>query len=159
MGSLGFSVFVAALMFQVATTNESEKRPDTQAVRSILDKYSKACESKDYESFSSVFAHDPDIVMISTFIPDRFVGWKSVAAVFKALSSSEDILKVRHNNIQIKLFASGKAACLTCNQDAIMTYQGKPFTFEDVRMTWVLENKEGQWRVIHAHWSLPASFE
>ena len=159
MGSLGISVLAAALICQTGAVVDSEEGPDTQGVRAVLDKYATACERKDFASLSAVFSRDADITMISTYIPQRYVGFKSVTAQYKALCSSTDTLKVRHDNVAIKLLAAGNAACLACDQDAIGTISGEPFRLQGVRMTWVLEKQEGQWRVVHAHWSLPAEFE
>jgi uncharacterized protein (TIGR02246 family) len=159
MASLGFHVLAVAVMFQLSPADESGMGPDTRDVRSVLDKYTKACNSKDFGSISQVFAHDPDIVLIPTYIPQRCVGWKNVAAWYKALFSSEDKFRMQHSNIAIRIFGSGQSACLVCDQDGSGTYQGEAFIFEGVRTTWVLEKQEGQWRVIHAHWSLPTDFE
>lgn len=155
----GFEVLAVAAMLQLTPAAESGMGPDARDVRSVLDRYTKACNNKDLGSVSEVFAHDPDIVLIPTYIGQRCVGWKNVAAWYKALFSSDDKFRMRHSDIKIRIFGSGQSACLVCDQDGSGTYQGEAFTFEGVRTTWVLEKQEGQWRVIHAHWSLPADLE
>lgn len=159
MGGLGLQLLAVAVMLQAAPSGEAVMGPEAREVKAVLDNYTTACNRKDFDAISQIFAHDPDIVMVPTFIPQRCVGWQNVAEWFKVLFSSDDPFTMRHRNIQIKMFASGKAACLVCEQDGHGAYQGQPYAFEGVRTTWVFEKREGQWRVIHAHWSLPADFE
>jgi uncharacterized protein (TIGR02246 family) len=137
---------------QEGSTTESEE----DAVRSVLDKYTTACESRDFDAVSSVFSHDSDIVVINVADPNRIVGWKSVAEVYKGLFSMSGDVEIRHTNIAVKILASGTAACLTCDQNISGTIQGRAFAIEGVRVTWVLEKEEGQWRIVHAHWSVPS---
>lgn len=157
MGNLGFHVLAVAIVFQAVAANEPGMPPDVREVRSVLDRYTRACNAKDFATISRIFAHGTDVSIIGTYVPQRCVGWKNVAAWYRGLFSTDDTFTVRHRNVEVKLLASGQSACLVCEQDGSGTYQGKPFRFEGVRTTWVLEKQEGQWRVIHAHWSLPAA--
>lgn len=159
MESLGLHVLALTLVLQAGASNGPGKASEGEAVRSVLDKYTKACEARNFGALSSLFSHDPDIVVINAASPNRLAGWKNVAEMYKAVFSASGEVKVRHKNIRVKMLASGKAACLVCDQDLNGTYQGKTFTLEGVRVTWVLEKQEGQWRIVHAHWSLPAGPE
>jgi hypothetical protein len=84
------------------------------------------------------------------------VGWKSISALYKGLFSEDGDVKMQHENTKIKMLAKGKVACLTCDQHISGTYQGKAFLVEGVRVTWVLEEQDHCWRIVHAHWSLPS---
>ncbi len=135
------------------STNESQE----DAVRSVLDKYTIACEGRDLAAISSVFSHDLDVVIMNVADPDQIVGWKGVEEVYRGLFSVSGEVKIRHTNIAIKILASGTAAFLICDQNVSGTIQGSVFALEGVRATWVLEKEEGQWRIVHAHWSVPSA--
>lgn len=136
--------------------NESEERAITLA----LDTYTKACESRDFERLSSVFAHDDDIVLINVGTSPRWlVGWPAVAELYKEIFSASDSLRMQHTNVSIKMLAAGSAACVTCNQKVDWTFQGKAYGYEGIRMTCVLEKQHGHWRIVHGHWSLPSTEE
>lgn len=155
--TLGFHVLAVVALLQASPTTEPANGQDARAVRIVLDRYTSACNSKDFDSISQIFSHDPDMVLIATYVPQRCVGWDNVATWYKALFSSRDKFTVRHRNIEIKVLPSGNSAVLICDQDGNGTYQGKAYSFEGVRTTWVLVKQDGQWRVVHAHWSLPAN--
>lgn len=156
MGSLGFQILALTLMVQPAASNAPNGQSEPEAVKSILREYTKACESRDLGAVSSLFSHDPDIVVINAGSPLRVVGWQRVAEVYKAMFSASGEVKMRHENIAIRMLASGKAACLVCDQDISGTYQGKGFALKGVRVTWVLEKQGNRWRIVHAHWSSPS---
>ncbi len=162
IGWIGTLLLFGALIAFARGQSEVQRPPDgskkesaEDAVRSVLDKYTTACEGGDFAAVSSIFSHDSDIVVINVADPDRVVGWKSVAEVYKGLFSISGEVRFRHTNIAIKILASGTAACLTCDQNVSGTIQGRAFAVEGVRASWVLEKEEGQWRIVHAHWSVP----
>lgn len=156
MGPFGLQILVLTLVVQSAAPNAPNGQPEPEAVKSILREYAKACEGKDLGAVSSLFSHDPDIVVINAGSPRRVVGWQRVAGMYKALFSASGEAKMRHENITIKMLASGKAACLVCDQDVSGTYQGRGFAIKGVRVTWVLEKQGDRWRIVHAHWSSPS---
>ena len=156
MGVLGFHVLAVVVLIQASPISEPEDGPQARAVKVVLEKYTRACNSKDLDSISQVFSHDPDIVLMGTYLPTRCVGWNNVAAWYKELFSSSGKFTIQHRNIEIKVLPSGSSAFLLCDQDGNGNYKGKEYSFEGVRTTWVLVKQKGQWRVVHAHWSLPA---
>jgi len=158
MTSLRCRFLVAVLVVHGLAAIGAGEEPEAE-VRSALAKYARACQSRDFDALSSVFSHDPDLVLINVASPDRIVGWENVAQLYKGLFSKSGGVKMRHENISIKMLAGGKAACLTCDQDISGEFNGDAFAIEGVGMTCVLAKKGGNWRIVHVHWSLPAKPE
>ncbi|MHB8899394.1 MAG: nuclear transport factor 2 family protein [Thermoguttaceae bacterium] len=130
------------------------------AVRSAFNAYTRACETSDFELLSSVFSHDPDIVLINVGETSRsLVGWPSVAELYQGLFSATTGVRMQHSNVSIKMLGAGTAACLTCSQQIDWVVDGNRYGHERIRVTCVLEKQQGKWRIVHGHWSLPSTEE
>ncbi|MFC2142494.1 YybH family protein [Acidobacteriota bacterium] len=128
-------------------------------VQSVLNQYTKAWETLDIGLFSKVFSHDDNMVVFSASPNKRYVGWElfkeGVQNSFKEIESA----KISFRDILIKVHASGNIAWLSCLEDWDFVYQGQPVSDEGARVTWILEKRDGQWVIIHAHWSMPPKAE
>ena len=136
--------------------NEPTSPSEVDAVKSVLNKYTTACERRDFEAVSELFSHDPDLVLINVD-PKPVRGWQNVAEVYKGLYAASGEVRMRHTNVEVKMLGNGTAACLVCDQSIQGAMQGQPFAIEGVRATLVLEKEDGAWRIVHGHWSLASA--
>jgi len=128
--------------------------PEAQAIRSLVDEYARYCQEKDLEGMGRIFANSPDTIMISATGPRVTMGWNMITAGYRSFFQNVTNFKTEFAIHTVKVFAGGKAACLTAHQEATMTVNSNPVAFKNVRMTWLLEKSEGQWRIVNAHWSV-----
>ncbi|MGD9346465.1 MAG: SgcJ/EcaC family oxidoreductase [Candidatus Aminicenantes bacterium] len=158
-------VFLLCFTFGCQQGEEVTEEPavDLEAekanVQAVLNQYVEAWENLDIELFSKVFSHDDDIVIFSASPNKRYVGWEvfreDVQKSFHEMTSVE----ISFRDISIEVHASGNIAWLSCLEDWDFVYQGQPVSDEGARVTWILEKRNGQWVIIHAHWSMPPGEE
>lgn len=152
-------IVLAALLLS-SRVEGADGGAEEKAVKAVLDAYAAACEKSDFRLLSSLFAHDADIVLINVGGDARGVaGWPAVGELYKSLFSVSGDVEMRHRDISIKMLAAGSVACVACSQDVKWTIQGTRSGYEGVRTTCLLEKREGQWKIVHCHWSLPTPAE
>ncbi len=135
-----------------ATANiESEK----VKVQLILNQYIKALTTKNMELLSEIFAQDEDIVMFDGNISERFVGWEALKGRFQEHFNSFEKLDITFKELDIKVHAFGEVAWLSSILDANLLNQGQQGIISGLRVTWVLEKRNQNWVIVHAHFSLP----
>jgi len=66
-----------------------------------------------------------------------------------------EVKDISFRDVVIKIHASGKIAWLSCYEDWNYIEQGQSISLKDGRMTWVLEKLNGNWVIVHVHWSSP----
>ncbi|MCK4821723.1 SgcJ/EcaC family oxidoreductase [bacterium] len=132
---------------------EAEK----ESIRPILDQYANAWKSLDIDKFSKIFSHDEDLVIFDTH--NKFDGWE---AWKERLNNSFDLIndvKVTFRDYSIIVHPSGKIAWLSTLQDVTWISQDQPAELKGMRVTWVLEKREGRWVIVQGHWSVSENEE
>jgi uncharacterized protein (TIGR02246 family) len=122
-------------------------------ISSVCDGYSEAWATEDIDNFSSLFVHSADLVIFdgsSTY--NGWEAWKN--RLISSFPSATDVkVSFRDHNIQIN--NQGDAAFLTATEDVDYVENGKLFSFNGMRVTWILVKMDGKWVIIHGHWSVP----
>lgn len=120
------------------------------AVRSVLDRLAEVYVTRDVDELRAVFAADPEIVMFSPGA-ERVVGIDAIAA--KAVSdwgrSDAATLTYRRTSVA----AAGPVAWAAVDADFTVR-AGDTETTAPVHITFVLERRDGEWRIVQAHYSL-----
>ncbi len=132
---------------------EAEK----ESIRLIFDQYANAWKSLDIDKFSKIFSHDEDLVIFDT--QNRFDGWK---AWKQRLINSIDLIsdvKVTFRDYSIIVHPSGNIAWLSTLEDAAYISQDQIAELKVMRVTWVLEKREGIWVIVFGHWSVSENDE
>ena len=118
----------------------------------MFDKYADAWAAEDIGKFSALFMHSSDLVIYDG--SSTYIGWEAWKnRLVNSFPSAKDVkISFRDHNIQIH--QSGEVAFLTTMEDVDYVENGKPFSFKDMRVTWVLAKQDGMWVIIHGHWSV-----
>jgi len=125
-------------------------------VKSVLDKYIEAWKNEDLEIFSKIFAPDEDIVIFLADSPELFIGWETWKEKIQSYFEPIENIDVSFRDEFIKVHSSGDMAWLSCIEDANYVYKGEPVRVKGGRVTWVMEKRNGNWVIVHAHWSVPS---
>ena len=139
-------------MEEVAAVDIAAEKTNVQAV---LDNYAKAWETLDFELFSSVFSHDSGLVIFSAVPSENLIGWEAFQEEIQKTFAENEAVEVTFRDVVIKVYGTGDLAWVTSLEDWKLMNQDQIVSDEGARMTWILEKQDGQWKVIHAHWSLP----
>ena len=121
-----------------------------RAVLDVMDRLAEVYVTRDADDLASVFAPDADVVMFSPGA-ERVVGLADILA--KATSdwtrTEAATLVFRRTAVS----AAGSVAWVATDADFTVTAGGQETT-TPVRITFVLEERAGDWRIVHAHYSL-----
>ena len=120
------------------------------AVRAVLDRLADVYVTRDAAVLASVFASDPDVTMYSPGA-DRVVGIQDIQA--KAVSdwARTDAASLAYGRTSVS--AAGSVAWVATDADFTVSAGGQE-TITPVRITFVLEQRSGEWRITHAHYSV-----
>jgi len=126
-------------------------------VNSVLNQMIQAYETENIDLFSKIIAHDPDIVMLGTDAAERFVGYEPVEESMKKQFESYEESKLTSKERVIKVHQSGEVAWWSELWDVQGKAQGQPYALEGMRVTGVLEKRNGNWIIVQWHASIPVS--
>ena len=146
----------------MVNTNVTQKVDiDTEKakVKSLVDQFSRVWETEDMKLFSRIMAHDADMVVFGSDVPEHWVGWEPLKeSVEKMLQSLENV-KIIIKEQAIKVHSSGNVAWFSEIWDWDMVLEGKAVRSEGQRLTGVLEKRNGNWVFVQIHNSVPVRTE
>lgn len=145
----------------VACTPQGEQRQEIDLdkelsdIRSLLEQYELAREGEDFATVEQIWASDDDIILFGTEGDEQMVGF---AEIKKAMSRQFDELENTLINIseqKIKISEDGNTAWFSEVLDYNFIFQGENMIFEGIRFTGVMEKREGKWKLVQGHLSVP----
>ena len=153
---LSFFALSATLLLAPAAFAASHTEMNAEAgAKAVVDEFNKIFESEDMAAFDRIFAHDADAVSFGTDAAERFVGFdalrKSVTSQFASFEGSK--LAVRDE--VVKVSRGGDAAWFSEVVDWDTKAGGEAVSLKGCRFTGVLEKRDGAWKVVQFHASMP----
>ncbi len=134
---------------QMADQSAEEKK-----IEEVIDRYYRALTERKIELLDDVMAHDSDMVTFGTDRDERWVGWKELREIhqrqFEAITSYE----IHGDNRTVRLNAAENTSWFSETMKTHIDSRGKSYDLE-LRMTGVLEKREGEWKIVHFHRSMP----
>lgn len=127
------------------------------AVNTVLDQFVQLVDTEDLELFSRIIAHDPDMVNFGTDAAERWVGYEPAEAALKRQFESVEESQGTTRERVIVVHRSGEVAWWSELRDWKGKAQGESFSQEGVRLTGVLEKRNGNWIIVQVHASVPAA--
>lgn len=124
------------------------------AVKAVLEKVTEGYANRDVAQLLSAFATDPDVVMYGTGADEKRIGLKEIQAQAERDWSQTDSAVVRYEWISV--WRTGSVAWAATDASFHLKADGQEMTLP-ARITFVLENRNEQWLIVHAHFSLPAA--
>ena len=124
------------------------------AVKAVLEKMSRAYAARDMESLLATISPDPDVIMYGTGADEKRLGREGVKAQAERDWSQTDAATLSDRGIAVS--AAGPVAWAAMDASFEMKAGGQEMTLP-ARVTFVLEQRGGQWLIVHAHFSLPAA--
>ena len=120
------------------------------AVRSVLDRLAEVYVTRDVAALRAVFAADPEVVMFSPGA-ERVVGIAAIAAKAENDWSRSDAATLTYRRTTVA--AVGPVAWAAVDADFTVLAGGAQTT-TPVHITCILEHRDGEWRIVQAHYSL-----
>ncbi len=147
---------VGAFLLLGACTQKVDLEAGKANVKAVIDQYTKVLETEDLEMLSKITAHDADMVNFGTDASERIVGWEALKELMQKQFESTETTNLSVKDQVIKVNDSGKVAWFSEILDWDIISQDQEMKLEGLRVTGVLEKRDGGWVFVQVHYSVPA---
>jgi len=157
---IAFLVLLSALFIASCADNKSKKFDlieETEAIENVLDKYIVANETQNFELIQEIWAPNTDIILYGTDSDERLMGWVNIKNAIQDQFHHITDTYISATDQFIKVNETGNTAWFAETLNYNFVYNDKAKSYEGLRFTGVLEKIDGQWKLVQAHLSLPAS--
>lgn len=124
-----------------------------QDIQTVFARYSEAVFQKDTAAFLSLFDENVRVFDMWAWTYDGLPAWREmVTGWFANLGADRDVVMFDDLRIQ----QSGDMAVASAiARFAAVSEKGEELRFLQNRLTWVIQKKDGAWKIIHEHTSGP----
>lgn len=129
--------------------------PEFLEVKNAIHRFGRMWEDEDMATFDSLIAKDADMVIIGTDDAEYMVGFANFREAREKQYASYENVEFNVYNQHIKLSQSGDVAWFTETFDLFLIAQGNPVSLQGIRLSGVLEKRNGNWKVVQLHTSVP----
>lgn len=154
--------FTMLSLFAILLLSSCKQTPATvditaekAAVENVLEKYVMANENQDFSLIEQIWASDDDIMLLGTDSDEKYKGWKQIKNAIRHQFSQFEDTYISVLDQAINVNANGNTAWFSEILNYNFIHQGKAMSFEGIRFTGVLEKREGQWKLVQGHLSIP----
>ena len=153
------AILLSVLILASSCEQQKEKKcqEEKEAIENLLENYILANENQDLDLIESIWATDDDIVLYGTDSDERIVGWANIRSGIKEQFGFISDTYISASNQFIKLNCTGNTAWFAETLNYNYMYKGTAHKYEGLRFTGVVAKIDGEWRLVQAHLSLPAS--
>lgn len=129
--------------------------PTTEAeVKAVLTKLTDSYEKHNIAGLTACFASDADVVMFGTGADEKRMGLAEIQ--FQARRDWDQTEAISMSFDWISISAVGSVAWAAIDGAFEIRAGGQQLRMP-ARASFVLENRDGQWLVMHGHFSIPAA--
>lgn len=133
------------------------KADEMIAIENLLEEYVLANENQDFDLIEKIWAPDSDIILYGTDSDERLMGWTNIRSAIREQFLQIEETYISASDQYIKLNCTGSTAWFAETLDYNFVYKGEAKNYKGLRFTGVVEKMDGQWKLVQAHLSLPAS--
>lgn len=123
-------------------------------VRITIKRFTDAYAERDLEVFLGCFAPDADVVLYGTGADEKCVGMEAVRVQVERDWSQSECAAMLFTWISVS--SAGSVAWAAVDGTFAFRVDGEDITLP-ARGSLVLERRDGQWLILHAHFSTPVS--
>ena len=132
-------------------------KADTKTEAEVMNVISQSMEAfvrRDLDALLSLYAHDPDLVVIGTGKDEKRTGFDEVKSLFE-----RDLTQFNDASFRFgwhSVSAAGPVAWVAADLILDLETGGHEVSLQ-VRLTNVLEKRAGRWLIVQEHGSVPAA--
>ncbi|MGV8120323.1 MAG: nuclear transport factor 2 family protein [Candidatus Xenobiia bacterium LiM19] len=127
---------------------------ELEQVNEALKRYYIALSERDIELLSDVMAHDEDMVCFGTDSDERWTGWSELEEIYRKQFEAITKYEISRHEQVVKLNPSADTAWFSEILKAHVEAMDDIYELS-LRISGVLEKREGKWVIVHFHRSLP----
>lgn len=129
----------------------------TEAVRSAIEQFFHAMDTQDFDLMTSLIAHDAEMIHIGTDTGEIWRGWDELREATEEQFETLDYYTASIRDLTIHLSDSGDVAWYAHLLDARIKSDGPEIVWKGARFTGVFERRDGRWKMVQSHVSIPES--
>lgn len=149
------AAFAATLLASAPATAQASLEADKAAVFAAMDRGANALRDKDWTAYSQLWANSPEIEILHPAAREWLVGWDTVAAKYRALIT-DTTARYSFTTMRRSAHVSRSRDMAWGTEETKITItQGGRSTDVLQWSTFVFERRDGKWRLVHAHASVP----
>ena len=130
---------------------------DEASVRAFLQEFVTRMLALDGATLAEkLWSQGADCVLVAVGDDDAIVGSGPVSERYARAHAAVREGRVRLYEERVLILAEGQTACAMAKLDTdVFSKDGRRQSYRNVRVSWVLDRQGDEWRVVHAHYSLP----
>ncbi len=123
----------------------------------VVDQFLTAFESGNMDIISQIMSHDSSLVVFGTDAAEYWVGYPAVERALKAQLAAFKNIKLTVSDQKINISDQLDAVWFSELVGWSMTVNDQPVDLKGLRITGVLANDPGGWKIVQMHFSVPVS--
>jgi uncharacterized protein (TIGR02246 family) len=127
-------------------------------LQTLFELYTTAVFEKDLNTFISLY--DEEVLVFDMWQQWSYAGlpaWKEmVSGWFAGLGSNRDVVTFNDTHMREE---NGLAVATAIVKFTAVSEKGEALRYLQNRLTWVIQKKDNDWKIIHQHTSSPIDFE
>ena len=134
-------IMVAVLIGGCASVPKSDN--EEEAVRAAFERGVEALVAKNWERYSTFWAHEPHILILHPAAGEWLRGWSAIEPKYRSLIASDMKISTATRRFDVRVAPSGDVAWAAIEMD--LTINGNPIKAWQFA---VFEKIHGEWRVV-----------
>jgi ketosteroid isomerase-like protein len=161
MKKLIYSVLILSIALITGCDNKSkkvDKAKEVAAIKLVLEKYALANENEDMGLIEDIWCPSESIVSFGTEGGEKHIGFKEIKKAVQNQFNSFSDTYISYRDQIVEINQSGNTAWFSeiINYNFILNDEAN--SFEGLRYTGVLVKKDGKWKLVQTHMSVPYGY-
>jgi ketosteroid isomerase-like protein len=157
MNNLSIIFIITALIFVIGCQKAVDTSAEKSAIKDVLNSYVLSIENEDIELYGNIFVHDSAMVNFGTGAKERIVGWDTLKKIIEAQNAALSGTKITQSEVTVNVSPDGRFAWATSLWDFKATMDSQAMELP-VRCSWILEKLGKDWKIVHFHKSVGATW-
>lgn len=149
---IGMSLCFGLLMAQA---DQQTLKAEKAKILEVLEKYIVANETQNIKLMEDIWATDEDIEAFGTAAGERLRGWEAISKVFVRQFNTFTDTYISARDQIVNIDDTGNVAWFSQIINYNFLLEGVQRKYEGVRYTGVMKKKNGHWKLVQIHLSLP----
>lgn len=139
-----------------ASLDGADPQNETEAAAfETLEQFGRMWEEENMDTFDRIIAQDADMVVIGTDATEFIVGHDAFKKVRAEQYEAFENVEFNVESRSLKVSESGTVAWFTEQFDLFTVAEGAPVNLEGLRLSGVMEMRDGRWQIVQLHTSVP----
>ena len=151
-------IIMASAVFLVSCGQQLNLDAEKAAAKTVVSQIWEAFENQDLDLLSKTFANDPNMIILGTDEAERWVGVEAFLEAEKRMFAAFKVEKIVTRDEVLAIHQSGEVAWFSTLADGDgTTKNGEQIQVRGARITGVVEKRDGRWRIVQYHSSIPVA--